>query len=67
MIFEPPKIPHKVRAFFQKTIRIHFRLKKTKIKSSKEPFTYSYQLKPDKPNQPKSQKQAYYYTLKVNS
>lgn len=66
MTFEPPKIPHKIRAFFQKTIRIHFKLKKTK-KPSKEPVTYTYQIKSDKPSKQKPQKQAYFYTLKVKS
>lgn len=47
--FDLPKIPYRVKAFFQKTIRIHFKLKtksSEKIKADPKPPEYQYRLVP---------------------
>jgi TonB family protein len=68
MTFEPPKIPHKVKAFFQKTIRIHFKLKKSNEKSiaKNSKTTFLYKMESKTPIEKKSKKKVYTYTLKVN-
>ena len=63
--FDLPKIPYRIKAFFQKTIRIHFKLKTKspeKIKLDGKPPQYQYRLVPsDKVQTVKS----YNYTLKI--
>jgi protein TonB len=69
--FDLPKIPHRVKAYFQKTIRIHFKLKnvvKEKAAPARQIINYQYNLvnKPQLISNPKKKSPiSYSFTIDI--